>query len=120
MHQFIYLILVLGFLLFCLLTIYTCKRFGKGWSFNALFKEFNRKIWMTAYLGIVFFGLYLFTVTLSMYMIRPLGPEILFLLHHNPVKFIYFGLCLFAFMSLSIYFVRMVIKYVYLTRGKDG
>lgn len=119
-HHVIYLILILGFLLFSLLAIYTFKRFGKGWSFAVLFKEFNRKLWMTAYLGAVFFGLYLLTIAVSVYIIRPLGPEILFLVHHNPVKFIYLGLWIFAFISLSIYMVRMVIKYFYLTRGKDG
>lgn len=119
-HHFIYLILIFGFFLFCLLAIYTFKRLGKGWSINSLFKEFNRKIWMTAYLGLVFFGLYLLTIGVSIYIVRPLGAEIVFLVHHNPVKFIYFGLWLFAFISLSIYFVRMVIKYFYLTRGKDN
>lgn len=120
MFKPIYLILLLAFLVFCLLAIYAFKRLSRGWSLKVLFKDFNRKIWMTICLGIAFFGLYLLIVSLSVYFIRPLGTDLLFLVYHNPVKFIYLGLWLFACFSLSIYLVRMVIKYFYLTRGKDS
>lgn len=120
MFKPIYLILILAFFLFCLLALYAFKRLSRGWSLKALFKDFNRKIWMTIFLGIAFFGLYLVMVGLSVYFVRPWGTDLLFLVYHNPVKFIYLGLWLFAFLSLSIYLVRMVIKYFYLTRGKDS
>jgi len=116
----IYLMLLLISLLFCLLAIYAFKCLISNWSPKALFRDFNRKIWMTICLGIAFFGFYLLIVSLSVYFIRPWGTDLFFLVYHDPVKFIYLGLCLFACLSWSIYLVRMVVKYFYLTRGKDG
>lgn len=120
MFQPIYLIFILGLFLICLLAFYAFKRLSRGWSFKVLFKDFNRKIWMTLCLGGLFFSFYLLVVGLGVYFVRQWGTDLLFLVYHHPVQFIYAGLWLFAFISLSIYLARMVIKYFYLTRGKDS
>ena len=75
---------------------------------------------MTLLLGISFFSLYFLTVVLGTYLIRSWGDDLFFLARQNPIPFIYLGLFSFAFLSLSIYLTRMVIKYAYLTRGKDS
>lgn len=120
MFKLICSLLLLAFFLLGLLAMYAFKRLSRGWSLKTLFKDFNRKMWMTIFLGAAFFGFYLLIVGLSVYFVRPWGAELLFLVYHNPIKFIYLGLWLFAFFSLSIYLVRMIIKYFYLTRGKDS
>jgi hypothetical protein len=118
--NFVYILLLLGVALFCVLTVYAFKRLSRGWSFKLLFKDFNRKIWMTVGLGALFFGFYLLIVILSAYFVRHWGTDLLFLVYHHPIPFIYGGLFLFACLSLSIYVARMFIKYFYLTRGKDN
>lgn len=114
-------ILIFALLLFFFLALTAYKRFSIGWSFKKLFKDFNRKMWMTVSLGALFFGLYLFTVyLLRTFIIPQWGSELLFLAHQNPTAFIYGGLWLFAFFSLAIYLARMVIKYLYISHGKDS
>ena len=115
----IFLIFTLGFVLFFLFILYIFHRFSQGWSFQALFKDFNRKIWMTLCLGCLFFIFYLLIVGLSAYFVQQEGTNLLFLAYHHPVELVYAGLWLFACLSLCIYLARMVIKYFYLTRGKD-
>lgn len=116
------IILLLTFcLIFVLsLALYAFKKLGRGWSFKALFKDFKRKMWMTVSLGILFFSLYFVTAAIGSRLIRQWGTDIFFMVYKNPVPFIYGGLWLFVFLSLSIYLVRMFIKYFYLTRGKDS
>ncbi len=116
----IYLILILGLIAVCALACYTFQHLKRGWSFKLLFKDFNRKIWMTLCLGSLFFGLYLLTVGIGIYAARQWGTDLFFLAYRHPVEFLYGGLWLFACASLSIYLVRMLIKYFYLTRGKDS
>jgi hypothetical protein len=120
MSRLIYIIFILGLILILLLAYYAFKRFSRGWNLKVLFKDFNRKIWMTVCLGGIFFFLYLLTVGLSFYFVHLWGIEIFFIAYHHPIELVYSGLCLFAFLSLSIYFARMLIKYLYLTRGKDS
>lgn len=116
----IYLIFILSLFLLGLLIVYAFKRLGQGWSFKILFKDFNRKMWMTVCLGALFFGFYILIICLSAYFIGPWGTDLLFIVNQHPTEFIYGGLFLFAFLSLSIYLARMWIKYLYLTRGKDS
>jgi hypothetical protein len=116
----VYLVLTFCLMFVLALAIYTFKKLGRGWSVKALFKEFNRKMWMTLSLGLLFFTLYLLTVALGSHLVRQWGTDFFFLVYRHPVAFIYGGLWLFAFLSLSIYLVRMFIKYLYLTRGKDS
>ena len=120
MFKFIYLVFVLGLILICLLAFYAFKRLSRGWSFKVLFKDFNRKMWMTVSLGGLFFGLYLLIVGLIVYFVRQGKTDLFSLAYQHPIEFVYGGLWLFAFLSLSIYLARMVIKYFYLTRGKDS
>lgn len=120
MSTSIYVIFLLGFCAVLLLALYAFKRLGKGWSFQLLFKDFKRKIWMTMSLGGIFFSLYLLSVGLGAYFVQYWGTDLFFLLYQNPILGIYGGLWLFACLSLSIYLTRMVVKYFYLTRGKDS
>ena len=89
-------------------------------SFKFVFKDLKRKLCMTFGLGIVFFGFYASMVWLSSRWIEPWKSDVFLLMYRYPKEFIYLGLGLFALCSLFIYLLRMVIKYVYLTRGKDS
>ncbi len=120
MLHFIYILLALSSVLIFLLAAYAYKRLGRGWSVKLLFKDFKRKIWMTVSLGFLFLGIYLLAVALSVHFVHEWKTDLFFLVYQNPVPFIYGGLWLFAFFSLSIYLARMVVKYFYLTRGKDS
>ena len=116
----IFLVFAFCFFVVLALALYAFKKLGRGWSYRVLFKDFNRKMWMTLCLGLLFFFLYFMTVALGSHVVRQWGTDFFFIVYRNPVTFIYGGLWLFAFLSLSIYLVRMFIKYVYLTRGKDS
>lgn len=84
-----------------------------------ILKGFKAKMWMTCGLGITFFGFYLFVVVLSSTILNGKWISSLFWqAYQTPLPFIYGGLLLFACFSLLIYLVRMVIKYLFLTRGK--
>ncbi len=120
MSYFVYFFCLISFILFCLFILYLFKRFGQGWSFKVLFTGFNRKIWMTFCLGGVYFSLYLFIVSLSVYFMRNQGTALLLIAYQHPIELVYGGLWLFACLSLTIYLTRLVIKYFYLTRGKDN
>lgn len=116
LYLFIFLFFVLTACVF-----YVFKRLRRGRSLeDVLFKDFKRKIWMTISLGGVFFTLYFFSVSLSTYLPKQWKMDVFLLLYRHPVKFIYGGLCLFAVLSLSIYLTRLIVKYFYLTRGKDS
>lgn len=120
MMKLIYFICILGLLFFSLVIFYAFKRFSRESSLKVLFKDFNRKMWMTVCLGFIFFGFYLCVILLSRYWIPQWGTNLFFLMYQHPIPFVYGGLFLFAFLSLSIYLARMFIKYLYLTRGKDS
>ena len=119
MNAYIYLALFLSLLLVCSLFLYAFKKLKKGDLSQTLWKDYNRKMAMTFCLGFFFFGLYLLVVFSSAYFIESWKNDLFFLAYRNPIPFIYGGLFLFALLSLSIYLIRMVIKYFYLTRGKD-
>ncbi len=120
MNPFIYILLAGGLILVMGMAYYAYRRLSKNWSFHHLFKDFNRKIWMTISLGGLFLFLYLLLIGFSLYLVKQAKIDLFSLFYHYPVDFIYGGLALFACISLSIYLARMVIKYVYLTRGKDS
>ena len=119
-HSMIYLIIAFCFMMVLGLALYAFQRLGRGWSFKLLFKDFNRKMWMTFGLGLLFFSAYFLIVTLGARVIRTWGTDFFFFVYRHPIEFVYGGFWLFVFLSLSIYFARIFIKYVYLTRGKDG
>ncbi len=116
----IYSFLLISFILIIALAFIAFKRLAKGWSLKVLLKDFKRKMWMTTCLGILFFGIYLLFVFAGLYLTNHWESQLFFLLYRHPVEFIYGGLWLFAFLSLSIYLARMFIKYLFLTRGKDN
>lgn len=116
----VYGVLIFSFFCILALALYALKNLARGWTLKVLFKDFNRKIWMTIGLGCFFFFLYFFSVVLGSHLIRHWQSDFFLLVYQYPVAFVYGGLSLFAFLSLTIYLVRMFIKYVYLTRGKDS
>lgn len=120
MNTFIYSLLTGGLLLVMGMAYYAYRRLSKNWSFKYLFKDFKRKMWMTISLGGLFLFLYLLLIGISFYIIKQAKIDLFSLFYHYPIDFIYGGLALFAFISLSIYLARMIIKYVYLTHGKDS
>lgn len=120
MTPIILLMMILGLTTVISLAFFAFRVLGRGWSIQILFKDFNRKIWMTISLGAIFSFVYLGVVGLSVYLANEWGTDLFFLIYHHQVEFIYGGLFLFACATLSIYLARMVVKYFYLTRGKDS
>ena len=87
---------------------------------KSLLNNFKQKMWMTLGLGFIFFGFYFVLIfSISQLMSKEDWLSLFFYMYKEPTYFIYLGLFLFAFLSLSIYFVRMFIKYLYTTRSKD-
>lgn len=117
---FIYSIFIMGLLVILGLAFYAFKRLARGWSFKILFKDFNRKLWMTTCLGILFLALYCLLIGWGFLLVHHWKVDLFSLVYQHPTKFVYGGLWLFALLSLTIYFARMLIKYFYLTRGKDS
>ena len=107
------------FILFFLMMSFIYKKLSVGWTFKQLFKDFNRKMWMTLGLGITFFSFYIFFVPLIKWLIKGNENEIFFFVYQNPVPFIYGGLAFFSFITLLIYVIRMFIKSIYFKIGKD-
>jgi hypothetical protein len=105
------------------LSFYAWKKFlliyQRPWSFKSLLKGFKAKMWMTIGLGSFFFSFYLIMVLIGSYYFKQTVGQLLFYsAYQSPIYFIYFGLLIFACFSLIIYLVRMLIKYLFLTRGK--
>lgn len=106
--------LLIGLVMFCAALYLAEKVMGRKVALGFIFKEFRQKMWMTAGLGCVFFGLYLLTATLGYYYNDPAARlGIFFAVYENPSTFIYFGLITFAAVSTSIYAVRLIIKRLY-------
>ncbi len=94
---------------------------GKKYHIRPLFRDFKEKMWMTVGLGCLFFGLYLILVLSGSALINSeIGLSLFILSYNNPIEFIYLGLFTFAALSLCIYLVRMMIKYLYITRSKGS
>lgn len=94
---------------------------GKKYSPRPLFRDFRQKMWMTVGLGVPFFGFYLALVLFGSSLIdSQTGQQLFLLFYKHPTEFIYLGLFIFACLSLSVYFVRMFIKYFYLNKSKDS
>lgn len=85
---------------------------GKKISIRSLFFNFKQKMWMTAGLGFTFFILFLLFVFLSS---KLLDERLNFFLqvYQNPIAYVYIGLSIFISVSISIYFVRMLIIYLF-------
>lgn len=113
-------ILLIGLAGFYLGMLVTSLLTNKTVSALSLFKDFKQKMWMTAGLGILFFGLYFLVVyTTSLFINSENRLNIFLLIYKNPIPFIYLGLVIFVCISSSIYLVRMIIKHLYNTRKRD-
>lgn len=118
------ILILLAFLLIGIALFYAAlyiveKGMKRRVAVNHLLKEFSQKMWMTAGLGIIFFGFYFLLVVFGSYYKDPVWRlNLFFFVYERPVLFIYLGLFVFAFISASIYGVRMVIKYLYNTKRK--
>ncbi len=83
-------------------------------SVKILFNGFKQKMWMTMGLGITFFGLYAVIVFLSSRILdKQMEIDFFFFLYKDLIFSIYIGLFIFASISLLIYLVRMIIKFLY-------
>lgn len=112
----IYFIVILSFWGALRVCSYLLKSHGK----KSIFRDFSQKLWMTAGLGVTFFGFYLLTVYLGSKFIDPAWRASLFsLLHRHMASFIYLGLALFSMVSLAIYLVRTVIIHCYKKLNKS-
>ena len=88
-------------------------------SLRPAFRGFKEKIWMTLGLGMVFFGFYFAIVLISSKMITPeVGLDFFQLIYAHPKDFIYIGLSIFATLTVAIYLIRMLIKYLYITNTR--
>lgn len=111
--------LLIGLVMFCAALYFAERVMGRRVALGSIFKEFRQKMWMTAGLGCVFFGLYLSTVALGYYYNDPASRlGIFFAAYERPTTFIYLGLIAFAAISTSIYVVRLVIKRLYNSRSR--
>ena len=107
------MILLIGWFLFLIALSLTALLKRRPISLLEILKDFRQKILMTAGLGTVFFGLYFFSVyAVSFLMDNEKRMALFFSMYQNPISFIYLGLFLFAFISTTIYLVRLLIKFL--------
>lgn len=79
-----------------------------------LLKGFREKIWMTLGLGIFFFGLYISLVLFARILLsNQVKAQLFEMIYKAPLKFVQLGFFIFIGISLCIYLVRMLIKYLY-------
>jgi hypothetical protein len=87
-------------------------------SLKPAFRGFREKIWMTFGLGVTFFGFYFILIYISSKLLTSqIGHNFFHLVYTYPTEFIYLGLFIFAIFTLSIYLVRMFIKYIFLSKS---
>ncbi len=106
-------VLMVGLCLFALALCTTEKIMKRKFSINSIFHDFDKKIWMVAGIGPMFFGLYFLLIYLATFTESTTRLNFFFLLYKQPVKFIYMGLFIFACATISLYGARLLIKYVY-------
>ncbi|KIC76994.1 hypothetical protein DB41_DN00150 [Neochlamydia sp. TUME1] len=116
--QFLLLLFFLGFLsLTFLLGVYIIKQWGS--PIPRLCHEFDKKIWMTLGLGIIFFGFYFIFITFLGWSLKGQSLRKVFIfLYNHTASCIYIGLSIFSFFSLSIYLARILIKHLYKKAAK--
>lgn len=113
------IVLLSGLVLFYLALYLSEKGMRQKVRVHSIFKGFRQKIWMTTGLGVVFSSLYFLAILMGSYFDDQTSRlEFFFLVYNRPVVFIYLGLLAFAFISITIYLVRLVIKHLYNTRSK--
>jgi hypothetical protein len=89
---------------------------AKEEALRLMVKDFRQKMWMTIGLGLFFFGFYFLLLWSFKFIDKSFWQNLFMQAYHSPILFIYAGLFIFAFISLSIYLVRMFIKYLFMTR----
>lgn len=111
------LILLIFFLSVFFISVYIFKHWGN--PLPRLFLEFDKKMWMTIGLGLLFFGFYfIFIPLLALSLNSQKIQTILSFIRHHPTLSIYMGLLIFILFTLSIYLARLFIKYLYRNRTK--
>jgi hypothetical protein len=105
--------LLIGLILFCFALHLAERTMKRKVIVKTIFNGFQQKMWMTAGLGITFFGLYLLIIIGGSYFNELSRLDFFFLVYQHPVFFIYCGLLIFATISSVIYLVRLVIKFIY-------
>lgn len=107
----LWMFFILFFLGTVIIGVYIFKRFGS--PLPRLFFEFDKKMWMTIGLGITFLGLYFFLIKMLSWLFKENSYRAFSILYQYKIEAIYMGLFIFAFLSSSIYLVRIFIKYLY-------
>lgn len=105
--------LMIGLCLFALALCIAEKILKKNFSINSILHDYEKKMWMIAGLGPLFFGLYFLIIYLVSFTQTETRLDFLFLLYEHPIEFIYFGLFFFACTTIGIYCARLIIKYIY-------
>jgi hypothetical protein len=117
--------IILTMLILVCLTVYSILSFrevlrrSQQFSFSSLFHDFERKMWVTFGLGLLFSALYLILIIIGwLFMDGKLRLTLFHLLYENPTNFIWWGLVAFAVLSLCIHCARLFIIYLYNIRSK--
>jgi len=106
-------LLLIGWMTFYSIQFFV-KNINPKASFSLLFEGFKQKMWMTAGLGCVFFGLYAGVILSGSFLLTPDRKKQFFqLMYNHPIEFVYLGLLIFICVSMSIYLVRLVIKHLF-------
>lgn len=107
----IFMILLVGYLLFLISMDFASILMKKKVSTKSLLNGFRLKMWMTAGLGILFFGFYFSAIFLGSHLLdSETLLNIFFIVHKHPLPFAYLGLLIFICISTLIYLARMLIK----------
>ena|SRR3984957_8294150 len=108
------MILLVGLFLYQIAIYVAVLLTKKHFTASTIFKDFKQKIWMTAFLGSVFFGFYLLLIYGGSFLKDPdWRLHLFFTMYKHPTAFIYLGLLTFVMISISIYLARMAIKFLY-------
>lgn len=111
---FIVLICLLGFYLLKISLNAAALIMKKDVSPRKILFNFKEKMWMTAGLGLFFFGSYLIIlVTLSLFKHEMAGLDIFYFCYHNPTFCIYLSLGIFVLFSALIYTIRRLIIFLH-------
>jgi len=114
------MILMVGLFLYQIAIYMTALITKRHLTAKTLFKDFKQKIWMTAWLGCLFFGFYLLLIYGSSFLQDPdWRLHFFFTVYKHPIAFIYIGLLIFVAFSISIYLARLGIKFLYNRKKRD-
>ena len=89
----------------------------QGNPFKKLLKEFDKKMWMTFGLGLFFLSLYLGIVFLGSKIIDSYNVFLYFYAYTS--ESIYIGLSIFLTLSITVYLIRLFIKFAYRKKNRN-